>query len=153
MVAVLAAGMTVSASGRTRIAPYNWSFLVDLWEQVAFWAHSLIFLLASILVPKLLVDLQFRDVALLFILIVAAFAGRLAVLFLLLPMLSLARLTQPISTAYKVAIAWGGLRGALTLVLALAVTDNGAFRIPSGVSSPSSRLASCCSPCSSTGRR
>ena len=34
-------------------------------------------------------------------------------------MLSLARLTQPISTAYKLAIAWGGLRGALTLVLAL----------------------------------
>ena len=45
-------------------------------------------------------------------------------LFLLLPLLSLARLTQPISTAYKLAIAWGGLRGALTLVLALAVTEN-----------------------------
>ena len=60
-------------------------------------------------------------------LIVAAFAARLAVLFLLLPTLSLARLTQPISTAYKLAIAWGGLRGALTLVLALAVTENPAL--------------------------
>ncbi len=48
-------------------------------------------------------------------------------LFLLLPLLSLARLTQPITTAYKLAIAWGGLRGALTLVLALAVTENQAL--------------------------
>ena len=57
-------------------------------------------------------------------LIVAAFGARLAVLFLLLPLLSLTRLTQPISTVYKLAIAWGGLRGALTLVLALSVTEN-----------------------------
>jgi monovalent cation:H+ antiporter, CPA1 family len=64
VVAVLAAGMTVSASGRTRITPYNWSFLADLWEQLAFWVNSLIFLLAAILVPKLLIDLRLRDLAL-----------------------------------------------------------------------------------------
>ena len=34
---------------------------------------------------------------------------------------------QPISTAYKLAITWGGLRGALTLVLALSVTENAAL--------------------------
>ena len=44
-----------------------------------------------------------------------------------MPLLSLVKLTQPISTAYKLAIAWGGLRGALTLVLALAVTENSAL--------------------------
>ena len=124
VVAVLAAGLTFGASGRTRIKPYNWSFLTDLWEQIAFLAHSLIFLLASILVPKLLFDLHLRDLALLAVLIAAAFGARLAVLFLLLPILSLMKLTQPISTAYKLAIAWGGLRGALTLVLALSVTEN-----------------------------
>jgi monovalent cation:H+ antiporter, CPA1 family len=107
VVAVLAAGMTVSAFGRTRITPYNWSFLADLWEQLAFWANSLIFLLAAILVPKLLIDLRLRDLALMVVLIVAAFAARLAVLFALLPMLSFARLTQPINDAYKLAIAWG----------------------------------------------
>ena len=127
VVAVLTAGMTVSAFGRTRIAPYNWSFLVDLWEQLAFWAGSLVFLLASILAPKLLVDLRLRDLLLLVALIVVVFAARLAVLFSLLPLLSLARLTQPISNAYKLVIAWGGLRGALTLVLALSVTENRAL--------------------------
>ncbi len=52
VVAVLVAGLTVSALGRTRIAPDNWTFLTDLWEQLAFWAHSLVFLLASIVVPN-----------------------------------------------------------------------------------------------------
>ena len=56
IVAVLAAGLTVSALGRSRIAPENWTFLVDLWEQIAFWARSLIFVLASILVPRLLIE-------------------------------------------------------------------------------------------------
>ena len=130
VVAVLAAGMTVSAFGRTRITPYNWSFLADLWEQLAFWANSLIFLLASILVPKLLTDLRLRDLALLIALIFAVFAARLAVLFLAFPMVNLARLAQPISNAYKLAIAWGGLRGALTLVLALSVTENPALPLP-----------------------
>ncbi len=123
VVATLTAGMTVSALGRTRIDPVNWSFLEGVWRQVAFWAHSLVFLLASIMVPKLLVDLSLRDFILLVALVVAAFVSRLAVLFLLLPLLSLARLMKPISTAYKIAIAWGGLRGALTLVLALSVTE------------------------------
>jgi CPA1 family monovalent cation:H+ antiporter len=128
VVAVLCAGLTVSASGRSRITPYNWSFITDLWAQIAFWAHSLVFVLASILVPKLLLDMQFHDVVLLAALIVAVFAARILVLFLLLPLLSLAKLTEPISTAYKLAIAWGGLRGALTLVLALAVTENSALK-------------------------
>ena len=71
--------------------------------------------------------MRLHDLTLLAVLIVAAFGARLAVLFLLIPMLSLARLTKPISTVYKLAIAWGGLRGALTLVLALGVTENPAL--------------------------
>ncbi len=130
VVATLMAGMTVSALGRSRIDPRNWSYISGVWRQVAFWAHSLVFLLASILVPKLLIDLQFRDVALVAALVVAAFVARLAVLFGLLPLLTLAKLTKPISTAYKLAIAWGGLRGALTLVLALSVTENPAVPPP-----------------------
>jgi CPA1 family monovalent cation:H+ antiporter len=43
VVAVLGAGLTFSALGPSRIAPENWSFLSELWEQIAFWARSLIF--------------------------------------------------------------------------------------------------------------
>jgi CPA1 family monovalent cation:H+ antiporter len=127
IVTVLAAGLTVSALGRARISPYNWAFLGDLWEQIAFWARSLVFVLASILVPRLLVNLDGRDLVLTGVLIAAAFAARLFVLFALLPPLSYFNLTQPIGTPYKLAMAWGGLRGALTLALALAVSENNAL--------------------------
>ncbi|MBV9520041.1 MAG: cation:proton antiporter [Hyphomicrobiales bacterium] len=127
VVAVLSAGLVVSAFGRARITPENWSFLTNLWAQIAFWAHSLVFVLASMLVPKLLIDMEWRDLMLVATLIVSAFLARLLELFLLLPVLSLLRLTQPISTSFKLAVTWGGLRGALTLVLALAVTENPLF--------------------------
>jgi Na+:H+ antiporter len=127
VVAVLGSGLTISALGRSRIAPYNWSFLSDLWDQIAFWARSLVFILASILVPSLLGDVGFHDLLLVGVLVAAAFAARILVLFVLVPPLEFFKLTQPISSAYKLAITWGGLRGALTLVLALAATENAAL--------------------------
>jgi monovalent cation:H+ antiporter, CPA1 family len=127
VVAVLGSGLTVSALGRSRIAPYNWSFLTDLWDQIAFWARSLVFILASILVPGLLGDVGLRGLMLVAVLVAAAFGARILVLFVLVPPLEFFKLTQPISSAYKLAITWGGLRGALTLVLALAATENAAL--------------------------
>jgi len=127
VVAVLGSGLAVSALGRSRIAPYNWSFLTDLWDQIAFWARSLVFILASILVPRLLGDVGFHDLLLVAVLVAAAFVARILVLFVLVPPLEFFKLTQPISSAYKLAITWGGLRGALTLVLALAATENAAL--------------------------
>src|SRR5205814_3041654 len=35
VVAVLASALTVSALGRSRIAPDNWSFVANLWDQIA----------------------------------------------------------------------------------------------------------------------
>jgi monovalent cation:H+ antiporter, CPA1 family len=127
VVAVLVSGLTVSAVGPSRIAPENWSFLTDLWEQIAFWARSLIFVLASILVPRLLVDVGLRDVLLLAVLIAAAMGARVFSLFVLMPPLERLGLIRRIEASYKLAIIWGGLRGALTLVLALAVTENEAL--------------------------
>ena len=129
VVAVLASALTVSVLGRSRIAPDNWSFVTNLWDQIAFWARSLIFILASILVPRLLGKFDAHDLLLLAILIGAAFAARALVLFVLMPLLELVKLTEPISSAYKYAIIWGGLRGALTLVLALGVTENAALGV------------------------
>jgi CPA1 family monovalent cation:H+ antiporter len=124
VVSVLGCGLLVSAFGRARIAPSNWTFLSELWEQVAFWARSLIFLLAAILVPRLLVDVTPHDAVLLAVLIAAAFVARILSLFGLVPLVEWLGLSEPIDRAYKLSIIWGGLRGALTLVLALAVTEN-----------------------------
>jgi CPA1 family monovalent cation:H+ antiporter len=99
VVAVLGSGLTISALGRSRVSPYNWSFLADLWDQIAFWARSLVFVLASILVPRLLGDVGARDFLLLAVLVAAAFAARIVVLFALMPLLEYCKLTEPISAA------------------------------------------------------
>jgi CPA1 family monovalent cation:H+ antiporter len=131
VVAVVSAGLTAGAVGRVRLAPDNWRYLERVWEQTGFWASSLIFVSASTLVPRLLTGFHLRDFWLLLVAIGAALASRAAVLFGLLPVLSALRLSQKVSGAYKLAIAWGGLRGAITLALALAVTEN--HRIDPGV--------------------
>jgi CPA1 family monovalent cation:H+ antiporter len=45
----------------------------------------------------------------------------------MIPLLAAARLSPAVSTPYRLVILWGGLRGAVTLALALAVTENSAL--------------------------
>jgi len=124
VVAVVAAGLTAGAVGRARLEPENWSYLEEVWDQIGFWAGSLIFIMASLLVPRLMASVNIHDLWLLGLLVIAALAARVAVLFGLLPLLSALRLSRHVDAAYKVAMTWGGLRGAVTLALALAVTEN-----------------------------
>jgi monovalent cation:H+ antiporter, CPA1 family len=123
VVAVVSAGLTVGTIGRVRLTPDNWRYLERIWEQMGFWASSLIFIIASTLVPKLLYGVHLHDFWLLLIVIAAALLSRAAVLFGLFPLLSALRLSQKVGAAYNVVITWGGLRGAVTLALALSVTE------------------------------
>lgn len=127
VVAVVAAGIVINLVGPTRVSPDGWTYLNDVWNQIAFWASSLIFMLASILIPKLLVDVGWSDLGLLVIVIVSALVARGVVLFGLLPLMSALKLSQPVSTPFKTVMLWGGMRGAITLTLALGVTENAAI--------------------------
>jgi CPA1 family monovalent cation:H+ antiporter len=127
VIAVVTAGLVVSALGRHRFDPDNRAFLEDLWAQLGFWASSLVFVLASILVPRLMIGIQLYDLLLIGIVVLSALVARVLVLFGPLPLLSAAGLAQSVSHRYKFVILWGGLRGAVTLALALAVTENRAI--------------------------
>lgn len=124
VVAVVAGGLVMGSLARSRVSPENWRFLEEVWEQLGFWASSLIFILAAMLVPKLVTGINLSDIGLVLVVVVACLVARAAVLFGLLPFLSLLRIGQRISTPYKMVILWGGLRGAVTLALALSITEN-----------------------------
>ncbi len=124
VVATVMAGLTVGAIGRTRVSPGSWQALVETWEQLGFWANSLIFLLAAMLVPRVLIEITFDDLWALAVLVVAALAARAIVMFGLLPPLSALGWASRVSHAYKLVVVWGGLRGAVSLALALAVTSD-----------------------------
>jgi monovalent cation:H+ antiporter, CPA1 family len=124
VIACVTAGLVLGAMAGSRIPPEHWRFLQDVWGQLAFWASSLVFILAAILVPRLLTGVGWHEVGLVGIVVLACLAARALVLFLLLPVLSGLGMAQAVSTPYKLVILWGGLRGAVTLALALAVTEN-----------------------------
>ncbi len=128
VIAVVTAGLTLNLTAPGRLPPQAWSNLREVWDLLAHWAGALIFILAALLIPRLLEEVRLADVGLVAVVVVAATAARAAVLFALLPLLTLMRASPAVEPRYRVAILWGGLRGAVTLALALAVTES--VRVP-----------------------
>ncbi|MHA7875390.1 cation:proton antiporter [Roseivivax sp.] len=128
VIAVVASGMTMTVAAPGAISPTSWANMREVWVLLSHWAGGLIFVLAALLIPRLLQDVTLIDVALTLFVALAALGARAVILFGLLPVLAKLRISPPVERPYRVAILWGGLRGAVTLVLALAVTES--LRVP-----------------------
>ncbi|MEF3046683.1 cation:proton antiporter [Pseudotabrizicola sp. L79] len=124
VVAVVVAGMTVNFMAPGRISPPSAEQLRDSWDLMAYWAGGLIFVLAALLIPRALENLRPGDFGLILITVVAALVARAIILYAVLPVLTLTKLSPRVEPPYRLAILWGGLRGAVTLALALAVTES-----------------------------
>lgn len=131
VVAVVAAGMTLNYLAAGRMSPPAAERMRDAWDLLAYWAGSLIFVMAALLIPRLMRDMQLADLGLVLVTAAAAFLARALILFGLLPLLTKLRLSPRVERPYRIAILWGGLRGAVTLALALAVTES--FGVPTEV--------------------
>ena len=124
VIAVVVAGLTINYVAPGRLSPPALSKLRDTWDLLGYWAGGLIFVLAALLIPRLMADFRLFDLVLIAITIVAALAARAAILWGVFPLLAALRLSPKVEPRYKAAILWGGLRGAVTLALALAVTES-----------------------------
>jgi CPA1 family monovalent cation:H+ antiporter len=93
------------------------------WHQFGFWANSLIFLFAAMLIPRMLSNVTWENVGQIGLVFVATLLARAVVVFGLLPILSRVGLSARVNSRYKAALCWGGLRGAVSLALALAVLE------------------------------
>ena len=131
VIAVVTAGITLNLTAPGRLPPQAWANLREVWDLLSHWAGALIFILAALLIPRLLEEARLSDFALVGVVILAATAARAVILFGLLPLLSRLRVSPVVERPYRAAILWGGLRGAVTLALALAVTES--FRVPDGI--------------------
>ena len=98
-----------------------------MWEQLGFWANSIIFILVGLAVPGIMAGFGERELTWLAVLLVAAFGARAVIIFGLMPYLSRVNLAHAVSNSFKAVMFWGGLRGAVSLALALLVIENGAF--------------------------
>ncbi|HEX9522728.1 MAG TPA: sodium:proton antiporter, partial [Reyranella sp.] len=131
VVSVVIAALTVAAYGPTHLHPRQWAALRQLWAQLEFWANCLIFVLASMLAASVLVQISWLYVWGVGAVTVGAFLARALVVFSMLPVLEKIHLVQPVDRRYKAILVWGGLRGAVTIVLAMVAA--GDQRLPDDV--------------------
>jgi CPA1 family monovalent cation:H+ antiporter len=124
VIAVVIASMTFASQGRTVLSPGAWGVLRGTWRILDFWATSLIFILAAMIVPQALSTFEPGDFWIILNISIATLVARYLVLYGLVPILSSLGIADKISGDYKKVIWWGGLRGAVTIALALAVTES-----------------------------
>ncbi|GGK78264.1 cation:proton antiporter domain-containing protein [Amphritea balenae] len=124
VMAVVTAGLMINSFGRTQVSPKTWHALTETWEELAFWANSLIFFLVGLLMPKILAELSSTSAIALLALTIAAFTARTLVLFGVLPSMNKLGWGQQISPAFRTVMLWGGLRGAVSLALALVILES-----------------------------
>ncbi|MFT5510759.1 MAG: CPA1 family monovalent cation:H+ antiporter, partial [Hyphomicrobiaceae bacterium] len=127
VMSVVAAALVLGSYGRTAISPQTWHSLSETWEQIGFWFNSLIFVLVGITVPSILLGIGWDDLWLIGVLIVTAFAARAVIIYGMLPLMERIGLAENVNFAFKTVMFWGGLRGAVSLALALVVMENTAF--------------------------
>ncbi|MET1027986.1 MAG: cation:proton antiporter [Dongiaceae bacterium] len=124
VVACVTAGLTIGSVGRTRMSPKTYEQLDGAWGQLGFWSNSLIFLLAAMLIPATMRDLSLLDAVLILVLYAATLLARGVTVFGLLPLLRGMNRSGAINNGMKTVMWWGGLRGAVSLALALGVSEN-----------------------------
>ena len=131
VVSVVMAALTVAAYGPTHLHPRQWTALRQLWAQLEFWANCLIFVLASMLAANVLLQITWLYAWGVVAVAVGALLARALVVFGMLPVLEKTHLVQPVDKRYKAILVWGGLRGAVTIVLAMVAA--GDQRLPENV--------------------
>ena len=117
VLAVVAAGVMTGNVAFKKMSPTTKIVLFNFWEFLAFVANSLVFLLIGLDVnlPEIGVNLVPISIAL-----VAVLLSRALVIYGLTALANL-RLTDKISFGYRHVMFWGGLRGAISLALALSL--------------------------------
>jgi len=122
VVAVVTLALMFSGSGRTRISPEVSGFLHNFWEMMAHIANTLIFLIVGILISA---RIQLFDTDIWYMLVILYLGIQLIrALSVTLFMPVLKRIGVGITREKAIVLVWGGLRGAVSLALALTVAQD-----------------------------
>ncbi|RDH44311.1 cation:proton antiporter [Zooshikella ganghwensis] len=121
IVAVVALALMFAGIGRTRISPEVGEFLHNFWGMMAHMANTLIFLLVGILIASRVHWDNPESWVTLGILYIGIQIIRTFSVFILTPLLK--RFSGGITREKAIVLTWGGLRGAVSLALALIVAQ------------------------------
>lgn len=125
VVGIVALALLFASVGRTRISPEVGGFLHHFWELMAYVANTLIFLLVGIVIADRVQFPTMEACAVLGLLYVCALLIRGGTIAMFSPLLG--RIGIGINREKALVLAWGGLRGAVALALALVVAQDPAI--------------------------
>lgn len=123
VMALVAAGLWMGGPGRTKVSPEVSHFLHHFWHLLAYIANTLIFFLVGNVMGSKIVEATGADIGI----IVAIYLGILVIRFVVTHIFKpIANMTtpDPINNNDVAVIAWGGLRGAVSMALILIVASN-----------------------------
>jgi CPA1 family monovalent cation:H+ antiporter len=127
VVAVVFAGLATGSAGFVHMGPGNWNTVHAVWTQIGFWANTLILMIVALITPWMLSSLSWRQAALVAIVYAGAFAARALILFGVLPLMARSGHGTPMDRPQRILVFWGGVRGAVTLILAISLTETPAL--------------------------
>jgi CPA1 family monovalent cation:H+ antiporter len=120
VMATVAAGLVAGSYGRTKLSHGVTEFMHGFWEYMAFVMNSLIFFLVGLVIAIQGEGRLFVHTApLLGVALLAVIAARALGVFTTVPLLK--SFVEVIDRRYQAVMFWGGLRGAVSLALALMV--------------------------------
>jgi CPA1 family monovalent cation:H+ antiporter len=131
IMAVLGAGLTIGYYGPGRFKQRVKDYLEIFWEDAAFVANSLIFLMLGLSEKVFLTHTHANVSGLLvpvLIVILIVVMVRSAVVFGLAPLLNAVPGASAIPRTYQTVMFWGGLRGAVAIALAMSLPPHFPFR-------------------------
>lgn len=119
VIALVAFGLTVTYIGKPRLKPQVNTFMEHFWELLTYIANTLIFILVGVVIAEK-VDFSWGALGVLILIYIALNFIRFAMIMLLYPVMK--RLGYGLTRRESVILTWGGLRGALAMILALMVS-------------------------------
>ena len=124
VIALVAFGLTIAYVGKPKLKPQVNNFMGSFWELLTYMANTLVFILVGVVIAEK-VEFTWAHFGILLLLYVALNLFRYLMIMLLYPLMK--RLGYGLNRRETVILAWGGLRGALGMTLALMVSNTPAI--------------------------
>ncbi|GAA4650290.1 hypothetical protein GCM10023116_25730 [Kistimonas scapharcae] len=122
IVAVVTLALIYAGPGRTCFSPEVIHHLHHFWQTLAYLFNTLIFILVGLVVATRVTDASLDSWGYLFVIFLGVLVIRSLAVLGLMPFLS--RLGVGINKEKAIVLTWGGLRGAVSMALALMVAAN-----------------------------
>jgi monovalent cation:H+ antiporter, CPA1 family len=123
--AVVGAGLVLGSWGRTKYTPDTLRYLENFWGYLSYIASSMTFLLVGLTADWSSIR---RNIAYVAVAVVVALLGRAVGIFGLFPLVNRLPGVEKADTRYQTVMVWGGLRGAMSLVLAMSIPPTFPYR-------------------------